>query len=111
MTRTNTVRAGNTIDNRAREGTRLSGGQALKQAIHVARARTDLTSDMGLARRAGVSYDTFMNWFGDKTVPRPHEVKKVADVLGRSLRGSHGSVGGSRRRAAAAAGCDQGAGR
>ena len=23
-----------------------------------------------------------MNWFGDKTVPRPHEVKKVADVLG-----------------------------
>jgi DNA-binding transcriptional regulator YiaG len=60
----------------------LSGGPALKQAIHVARARTDITSDMELARRSNVSYDTFMNWFGDKTVPRPHEVKKVADVLG-----------------------------
>jgi lambda repressor-like predicted transcriptional regulator len=60
----------------------LTGGQALKQAIHVARARTDMTSDMQLSTRAGVSYDTFMNWFGDKTVPRPHEVKKVADTLG-----------------------------
>lgn len=60
----------------------LSGGPALKQAIHVARARTDITSDRQLAIVAGVSYDTFMNWFGDKTVPRPHEVKKVADVLG-----------------------------
>jgi hypothetical protein len=45
----------------------LSGGLALKQAIHVARARTELTSDRQLATRAGVSYDTFMNWFGDKT--------------------------------------------
>src|SRR5678815_5167718 len=58
------------------------GGKALKQAIHVARARTDMTSDMELARRAHVYYDTLMNWYGDKTVPRPHEVKKVADVLG-----------------------------
>jgi transcriptional regulator with XRE-family HTH domain len=60
----------------------LKGGQALKQAIHVARARTDMTSDTQLAIRAGVSYDTFMNWFGDKTTPRPAEVKKVADALG-----------------------------
>lgn len=60
----------------------LKGGAALKQAIHIARARTDITSDMELARRSQVSYDTFMNWFGDKTTPRPHEVKKVADVLG-----------------------------
>lgn len=58
------------------------GGQALKTAIHVARARTDITSDMELARRAGVSYDTFMNWFSGRTTPRPHEVKKVGDVLG-----------------------------
>jgi transcriptional regulator with XRE-family HTH domain len=62
--------------------TKLIGGKALKQAIHVARARTDITSDAQLALRSGVHYDTFMNWFGDKTVPRPHEVKKVADVLG-----------------------------
>lgn len=60
----------------------LTGGQALKQAIHVARARTDMTSDMELSRRSHVSYDTFMNWFGDKTIPRPFEVKKVADALG-----------------------------
>lgn len=60
----------------------LSGGQALKQAIHVARARTDMTSDTQLSIRANVSYDTLMNWFGDKTIPRPHEVKKVADALG-----------------------------
>ena len=60
----------------------LYGGKALKRAIHVARARTDMTSDMELARRAHVSYDTLMNWYGDKTVPRPHEVKKVGDVLG-----------------------------
>jgi transcriptional regulator with XRE-family HTH domain len=60
----------------------LRGGQALKQAIHVARAKTDITSDRQLAVRSHVSYDTFMNWFGDKTIPRPFEVKKVADVLG-----------------------------
>jgi lambda repressor-like predicted transcriptional regulator len=60
---------------------RLSGGQALKQAIHVARAKTDMTSDMALSIRAGVHYDTLMNWFGDRTVPRPHEVSKVAKVL------------------------------
>ncbi len=60
----------------------LHGGKALKQAIHVARAKTDMTSDMELARRAHVSYDTLMNWYGDKTTPRPHEVKKVADILG-----------------------------
>lgn len=59
-----------------------SGGSALKKAIHLARARAGIVSDMELARRAQVSYDTFMNWYGDKTVPRPHEVKKVADVLG-----------------------------
>ena len=59
-----------------------SAGQRLKVAIHVARARTDITSDMELSRRAGVSYDTLMNWFGDKTTPRPHEVSKVGRVLG-----------------------------
>lgn len=59
----------------------LHGGQALKQAIHIARAKTDMTSDMELARRAHVSYDTLMNWYGNKTTPRPHEVKKVAEIL------------------------------
>lgn len=60
----------------------LTGGQGLKQAIHIARARTEITSDVELSRRAGVSYDTLMNWYGNKTTPRGHELKKVADVLG-----------------------------
>ncbi len=60
----------------------LTGGPALKQAIHVARARTELTSDMQLSLRSGVSYDTLMNWYGDRTTPRPAEVKRVADTLG-----------------------------
>lgn len=61
------------------------GGAALKRAIHVARARTDFTSDMALARAAHVSYDTLMNWFSDKTTPRPFEVRKVAVALGVSM--------------------------
>ncbi|HEV8282343.1 MAG TPA: helix-turn-helix transcriptional regulator [Candidatus Limnocylindrales bacterium] len=62
-----------------------SGGAALKRAIHVARARTDYTSDMALAKAAGVHYDTLMNWFADKTTPRPFEVRKVAVTLGVSM--------------------------
>lgn len=58
------------------------GGTALKRAIRVARARTDITSDMELSRQAGVHYDTLMNWYGNRTTPRPFEVKKVAAVLG-----------------------------
>lgn len=58
------------------------GGAALKRAIHVARARTDYTSDSALALGAGVSYDTLMNWWADRTTPRPHEVRKVAAALG-----------------------------
>lgn len=60
----------------------LSGGPAMRMAIRVARARAGITSDTQLALRAGVHYDTLMNWYGGRTVPRPHEVKKVADVLG-----------------------------
>lgn len=57
-------------------------GAALKAAIHVARERAGMTSDMQLARAAGISYDTLFNWFSERTVPRPAEMKKVADVLG-----------------------------
>jgi hypothetical protein len=63
------------------DDTRPRGGQALKQAIHVARARASITSDMQLALRAGVHYDTFMNWYSDRTTPRAHELSKVARVL------------------------------
>jgi transcriptional regulator with XRE-family HTH domain len=62
-----------------------AGGPALKRAIHIARAKTDITSDMELARQAGVHYDTMMNWYGGRTTPRPFEVRKVATVLGVSL--------------------------
>jgi transcriptional regulator with XRE-family HTH domain len=58
------------------------GGAALKRAIHVARARTEYTSDMQLAKAANVSYDTLMNWYADKTTPRAFEVRKVAATLG-----------------------------
>jgi transcriptional regulator with XRE-family HTH domain len=61
---------------------RPRGGEALKVAIHVARERAGITSDMELARRAGVSYDTLMNWFGDRTMPRPTEMKRVGDAIG-----------------------------
>ena len=57
-------------------------GERLKREIHVARARTAITSDSQLAVQAGVHYDTFMNWFGGRTTPRPFEVRKVAEVLG-----------------------------
>lgn len=59
-----------------------SGGAALKQAIHVARAKAGITSDVQLALRAHVHYDTLMNWFGDKGIPRGFELKKVAKALG-----------------------------
>lgn len=57
-------------------------GQRLKVAIHVARARTEIPSDMQLAVAAGVHYDTIMNWFSGRTTPRPGEVRKVAGALG-----------------------------
>jgi transcriptional regulator with XRE-family HTH domain len=61
------------------------GGQALKRAIHVAREREGIPSDMALARASTVSYDTLMNWYADRTVPRPAELKKVADAAGTTL--------------------------
>lgn len=64
---------------------RQGGGAALKQAIHVAREQAGITSDTQLAVQADVSYDTLMNWFGNRTTPRPAELKKVADVLGARL--------------------------
>lgn len=60
----------------------VGGGSALKRAIRVARARSEYTSDMALAIAAGVHYDTLMNWYADRTTPRPAEVRKVARVLG-----------------------------
>lgn len=64
------------------EAARLGGGKALRQAIHVARAQAGFTTDRQVADASGVSYDTLMNWYGDKTTPRPTEVKRVAVALG-----------------------------
>ena len=58
-----------------------TGGARLKQAIHIARERAELTSDIQVAVKAGISYDTLMNWFGNKTTPRPAELRKVAEAL------------------------------
>jgi transcriptional regulator with XRE-family HTH domain len=76
MTRPNTVRRRNT------SGEPLTGGPALRQAIHVARARTSIDSDTQLALAAGVHYDTLMNWYSGRTTPRPHAIRKVAAILG-----------------------------
>ena len=57
-------------------------GQRIRHEIHVARARnTELTSDSALALAAGVHYDTLMNWYSGKTMPRPFHVRKVATIL------------------------------
>lgn len=40
-----------------------------------------MTSDSELSRRAGVHYDTLMNWYSGRTTPRPFEVRKVGDAL------------------------------
>lgn len=60
---------------------RRDAGQRLKRAIHVARAARNIDSDVQLSFAADVSYDTFMNWFGGRTVPRPAELRKVARAL------------------------------
>lgn len=64
---------------------REGGGRALRRAIHVARARAGITSDSEVAQLAGIHYDTLMNWYSDRTTPRPAEVRKVADALGASF--------------------------
>ncbi len=58
-----------------------AGASALKRTIRTARERQGITSDLQLASKAGVSYDTLMNWWSGRTTPRPAELKKVADVL------------------------------
>ena len=58
-----------------------SGGQALKRAIHVARERAGIATDIDLAQRAHVSYDTLMNWYADRTVPRPERLLALAREL------------------------------
>lgn len=60
-------------------------GPALKQAIHVARIQAGIATDIELARRAGVSYDTLMNWYSERTTPRPAEMAKVGKVVGLRL--------------------------
>lgn len=59
-----------------------AAGQRLKRAIHAARGHTPYTSDTQLAVAARVHYDTMMNWYSGRTVPRPSSVRQVADVLG-----------------------------
>lgn len=61
-----------------------AAGARLKRAIHVARAQANILYDTDLAIRAGVSYDTLMNWFAGKTVPRGAELRRVAQVIGRT---------------------------
>jgi len=61
-----------------------AAGGRLREYIHVARARAKppITSDMQLALRAGVHYDTLMNWYAGRTLPRPGSLRQIADTLG-----------------------------
>jgi lambda repressor-like predicted transcriptional regulator len=61
---------------------RQEAGQRLKRAIHIARARAEIDSDMQLSVRAHVSYDTLMNWYAGRTTPRPYELRKIAAAVG-----------------------------
>jgi transcriptional regulator with XRE-family HTH domain len=79
---TNQVRARTTPKKPAAEPVAVARGRALKQAIHVARARAGILYDTDLAVRAGVSYDTLMNWYGGRTRPRGKEMQRVASTLG-----------------------------
>jgi hypothetical protein len=56
-------------------------GERLKIAIHSARPAVGIDSDAALSVRAKVHYDTLMNWYAGRTVPRPAAVRQVADVL------------------------------
>lgn len=47
-----------------------------------ARAKPPITSDVQLAVRAGVHYDTLMNWYAGRTLPRGNALRQVADALG-----------------------------
>ncbi len=79
-------RSPSSVDDRGAATDELEGGgAALKRAIHVGRARSGITSDTALAIRAGVHYDTLMNWYSGRTTPRPAELAKVARVLDVSL--------------------------
>jgi transcriptional regulator with XRE-family HTH domain len=59
-----------------------AAGDRLKRAIHVARARANILYDTDLSVRAGVSYDTLMNWYAGKTVPRGAELRRLGQTLG-----------------------------
>ena len=59
-----------------------ASGERLKREIHAARARAGIGTDIELAKRAHVSYDTLMNWYSGRTVPRAHVVKQVAEAVG-----------------------------
>jgi transcriptional regulator with XRE-family HTH domain len=54
----------------------------LKRELRAARSRAGITSDVALALQSGVHLQTIQNWMYGKTTPRPHELSKVANVLG-----------------------------
>lgn len=63
------------------KSTGREAGERLKRAIHIARPAVGITSDVDLATRAGVHYDTLMNWYAGRTVPRPAAIRQIAEIL------------------------------
>lgn len=58
---------------------------ALKRAVRSARHERGYKSDKELAKAAGVHLQTLQNWMSGKTTPRPHEMSKVAQTLGKPM--------------------------
>lgn len=75
------VRARNTDTEEATAPDVPIGGPALKRQIHVARAEAGIPSDRELARRAGVRYQTLMDWYADRTRPTTGPLSRIATEL------------------------------
>lgn len=59
--------------------------EALGRALRAARAEKGMTSDHALAMAAGVHLQTLQNWMYGKTVPRPAQLFRVAQVLDKPM--------------------------
>lgn len=58
-----------------------SRGDALKTAVHVARAQRGIRSDRALTELAGVRYQTLMDWYAGRTAPSTGPLSAIATTL------------------------------
>lgn len=74
MARTGKATSGSPADRRRR-------GQALKQAVHVARVRAGIKSDLQLSIVASMDYETLLSWWSGRARPKGATLQKVAFAL------------------------------